>query len=755
MENLAAAKYKFGNYELDCSRRLVTRGGEMLALNSKAFELLQYLVENHGKLVTKSELLENVWPDQFVEENNLAVQVSALRKAFGDRGGTGGYIATVPGKGYSFVAEVTEILDEMVVEKHSISRVVIDEDISAGVTAPTIQNSLPDPVQASSADRLLPARHHLPVRRISTTAIAAVIIFSAIGAGVVAYRGGLGSPAASVIPFVSNRTRQLTTNGNVGSAALSPDGKMFAYTTDELGQKSLWMGYVDGGNHIQLRPPSEAAYRSLAFSPDGSQLYYSIRDVNNSKGALFRTPVFGGAEEKVLDEIGNFSLSPDGTQIAIGRADKDDGKDHIDLVPLDHSPRRDLVSFSDESSYRFESISWSPDGARLAVGVYSEGPPQTDSVAVIDVLTGEIRKIEHRSLREITKTAWLKDGDGILITAIEPMSYSSVPQYRIYRLSYPDGELSRVTSDRSNYGRSWLNDAGTTLSPASNGESVLAVEHRQLANIWVAPANDAASAKQITFGSFGKYDGLWGLDWTVDGKLVYTTSDTESQFLATMDPDGSGQRALTSSGKIDSVLTVTNDGRYIIFHSDRGGGFDIWRSNTDGSDPKQLTFGGKSYQAAPSADGKWVYYKSWVDNIGGLYRVPIEGGEAEMLNDKETSWLSFSPDGKYFAATYRTVKLRLAIFSAETNQVIKQFDIPKGGTLSMGSRWTPDSLTVVYRDNNFGYWKQPIDGGDAKRLEGLPKEKFYNFAYSKDGKWFAFVRGQELRDVILIENEAN
>ncbi|MEO8073637.1 MAG: hypothetical protein ABI686_10370 [Acidobacteriota bacterium] len=56
---------------------------------------------------------------------------------------------------------------------------------------------------------------------------------------------------------------------------------------------------------------------------------------------------------------------------------------------------------------------------------------------------------------------------------------------------------------------------------------------------------------------------------------------------------------------------------------------------------------------------------------------------------------------------------------------------------------------VVYRDNAFGYWVQPIDGGEPKRLEGLPKEKFYNFAFSKNGKQFAFVRGQELRDVVL------
>ena len=88
----------------------------------------------------------------------------------------------------------------------------------------------------------------------------------------------------------------------------------------------------------------------------------------------------------------------------------------------------------------------------------------------------------------------------------------------------------------------------------------------------------------------------------------------------------------------------------------------------------------------PSPDGKWVYYRSTLYGTGRLCRVPIEGGEPEILNGKETAWISFSTDGKYFAASYVTDVRRLAIFSAETNQVVKQFDLPKTGTLYMGSR---------------------------------------------------------------------
>ena len=173
--------------------------------------------------------------------------------------------------------------------------------------------------------------------------------------------------------------------------------------------------------------------------------------------------------------------------------------------------------------------------------------------------------------------------------------------------------------------------------------------------------------------------------------------------------------------------------------------------DTDGANLKQLTFGGKGFHPAPAPDGRWVYFKSYLKNVGELCRVPIDGGEPECLNDKETSWGSFSPDGKFFAASLLSDKTRLAIFSAETNLLVKQFDLPKGGTLYMGSRWSPDSLAVVYRDTAFGYWKQPIWRRTAATGR-LADERFYNFAFSKDGKKFAFVRGQEIRDVVLMTN---
>ena len=106
MESLTAAMFQFGDFELDCARRLLTSNGEPVALTAKTFDLLRHLVENHGRVLSKSELLDRIWPDQFVEENNLSVQIAALRKVFGDKAGSYRFITTVPGKGYSFIEAV-------------------------------------------------------------------------------------------------------------------------------------------------------------------------------------------------------------------------------------------------------------------------------------------------------------------------------------------------------------------------------------------------------------------------------------------------------------------------------------------------------------------------------------------------------------------------------------------------------------------------------------------------------------------------
>src|SRR5215469_1418255 len=104
--------YRFDRYVLDPVERILSCAGVPVSLTPKAFDTLTCLVRNQGRMVTKDELLKQIWPDTFVEEVNLAVNISAIRKALGESPQQCRFIATIPGRGYRFVAEVRNLSGE-------------------------------------------------------------------------------------------------------------------------------------------------------------------------------------------------------------------------------------------------------------------------------------------------------------------------------------------------------------------------------------------------------------------------------------------------------------------------------------------------------------------------------------------------------------------------------------------------------------------------------------------------------------------
>ena len=104
--------YECGPFVLDPQNHVLSRHGSPLPLPPKAFETLLVSVEHRGNLTEKDQLLKAVWPDTFVEENNLTQYISLLRRVLGDNAEQRQYIETVPRLGYRFVAQVREIVPD-------------------------------------------------------------------------------------------------------------------------------------------------------------------------------------------------------------------------------------------------------------------------------------------------------------------------------------------------------------------------------------------------------------------------------------------------------------------------------------------------------------------------------------------------------------------------------------------------------------------------------------------------------------------
>ena len=153
----AAGAIAFGPFHLLPARRLLLQAGRPVRLGSRALEILIALIERPGELVSKSELMARVWPDTFVEDGNLKVQVAGLRRALGDSGGSNRYLATIPGRGYRFVAPVTRI------EEASLSALRATAEAAPDLPAPMTP-------MIDRADSVAALTAHLPHQRFITIA---------------------------------------------------------------------------------------------------------------------------------------------------------------------------------------------------------------------------------------------------------------------------------------------------------------------------------------------------------------------------------------------------------------------------------------------------------------------------------------------------------------------------------------------------------------------------------------------------------
>jgi DNA-binding winged helix-turn-helix (wHTH) protein len=113
-----------------------SRRGEPVPLTARVFDTLLYFVRHPGQLLGKDELMSALWPDLFVEENNLTQNVSTLRRALGEAKGENRYIVTVPGRGYRFAAAVKAVVGEPAPSVEAVKGVALasEEGVATATT---------------------------------------------------------------------------------------------------------------------------------------------------------------------------------------------------------------------------------------------------------------------------------------------------------------------------------------------------------------------------------------------------------------------------------------------------------------------------------------------------------------------------------------------------------------------------------------------------------------------------------------------
>jgi DNA-binding winged helix-turn-helix (wHTH) protein/Tol biopolymer transport system component len=736
MKTLSAQYFRFAEFELDGTKRLLLKHGQPVPLNSKTFDLLLALVENRGEVLGRDQLLERVWNGQFVEEGNLTVQISALRKIFGERKDEHRFIVTVPGRGYSFVAELEGTNGDFIVESHSLSRIVVEEELKEA----------PDRPDGRHLALLAAGRKN----RSNLFAAAVIGVLLALGFGYWLYRQNTSTNFAAgwITPKVALKPQQLTTNGKVAFAALSPDGDHFAYTVGQTDKPSLWYANTNGKQQLQIRPPEAGiSYKGLTFAPDGNEIYYVADDDKNRQGGLFRIPVLGSTPpHRVLANIDSpVTFSPDGKQVAFIR---NVSKRKLSILVVadtaDGANERELASRPLGKHFTVRGLSWSPDGKHIAAGAIIGNPLSEEAVVLVNTENGAAEKFGSATFNQVRRVAWLKDGSGLYVNAIEKDVWDD---RHLWLIEFPAGKAHKVTQDLFHYGM-------FNLSVSDDGSKVLSVSSTKICNIFVSPSDNLTQGNKITANSLGKLAGAVGMTWADDGKIVYSTFFDKGQTLWVMNADGSNARQLTPPGFLDRLPSASKD--TVVFGSSRGteGGLTIWRTGLDGGEMKQLAIGNRP---SITPDGRWVLYGTLSDEgFISVYKVSIDGGDQVRLTHKPSGYVRVSPDGKTFACSYNTAegeKNQLAVVSIDGGEPLHVFDVVPGANLGVGIRWMPDGRSLVYRDFGPSLWKQDLSGAQPEKILEFPDEIIYSFDWSPNGKHFAIAHGEDVRDVVLVTSD--
>lgn len=729
MNKPASYIYEFGAFRLDLIKRELRRDGEIVSLTPKVFETLRVLVQNRGQVVTKDALMEEVWADAIVEESGLMRNISVLRKALGEQKETIPFIVTVPGQGYRFLADVREVSEDentLIVHEQMRAKIVIEEHDDAE----------PD---------LTPVAAFPPATESFFKRNRAALVGSILALALILGIGGFvwqSAGSKKTAAFQVGSMKRLTNLGNVNNAALSPDGKLFAHSIQEKdGRQSLWLGHVDGSQSVALLPAAEVTFSSIEFAPDGASVFYNLSSAEFEGGAIFKLRVFGGVPEKISENVpGRFAVSPEGKRLAFVRSDRENRKSSLIEFDTTTKTEREIVSRPLNFYFNSPSVAFSPDAGKIAVSAISEETGSASEMFVVFASDGSIKQLTNQAWSSVRALVWAKDGNDLFAVA---SGKGGAWESQLWRVSAATGAAERIVTD--------LNVYGNALGVSSNKGELLALQTQHYSNVYLSPSENFSAAKQITFELLGKRSGWSGLDWTPDGRIVFTAFVGASETIWTMDADGKNQKQIIPEGRINNQPSVSADGRFLVFASNRMGSAEIWLANADGSNLRQITTGGNNSQPHISPDGKWIVYRSTADGSGALRRISTAGGETVKLTEKSAGWARFSPDGKFIACTTQIEgKTKIAVLDFEAAQTIKLFDTPRTANFNNGIRWTPDGKAVAYRDWNNGIWRQNLDGGDAVRLENLPQEKLYSFGWSGDGKSFAFTRGTEIRDLVLI-----
>jgi len=621
------SRRQFGPFVIDVSERLLLRDGQPVPLTPKAFDVLAALIERPGRLISKEELLQNVWPDAFVEESNLAYNVFALRKALGDGTDNGRYIETVPKHGYRFTATVTSLNDA------SAAAALVPRDAESDGSG--------EPVAASLGH----GERHLPLSRRS--GVVALVLVAAVVS--VASRWPARPPDVAslrAVPLTALR-------GVARSPSLSPDGNyvVFSWTGEKQGNPDLYVQQIGAGAPLRLTTDPGNDY-SPNWSPDGRTIAFLRGDAASAKSEVRLIAPLGGTERHIADiqpRLPTFrpvglAWCPDSSCLIVTDAQTDARPDVtadvLFVVAIDTGEKRQLT-FSDLTSQDVDPAV-SPDGRSLAFR--RNTTPFSGSFHALTLNPGVQPHGQPVALTpplNAGKPAWTADGRDIIFS-----QRGSLWRLDPARRSAP-ARLPFVGED----------GISPTLARGPDRQQRM-VYVRSLAdlNVWrvdVPEAGAAARTPPVTAISSTREDDIPSLS-PDERQIAFVSNRSGDVEIWRARIDGSDPTQVTSMAILPGFPRWSPDGQLLAFHGDPRGRPDVLVVRAAGGKPRVLpTPGPNAGQPSFSRDGRWIYFTVADDTGSQIWKIPVAGGDAVRVANAAGSIAIESPDGRdlYYVST--------------------------------------------------------------------------------------------------------
>ena len=717
--------YAFDSFVVDAGKSVLSRDGQSVPLTPKAFEILLVLVRNPGRVLKKEELIEEVWPDAFVDENNLPRNISSLRKALGEGPAEHKYIVTLPGQGYRFVAEVRQLENPNGTPTRSLLESV------------PLEPAKPEPAITLHEEVVRSETATSKQRSISLLVVCACLALALAISLYFLVQGWLHSSQPTT---AQHKLWQLTFEpGLETDPSWSPDGRFVAYSSDQSGNFDIWVRSIGEGNSVQVTSSSAHDWQPN-WSPDGLSLVFRSE---REGGGLFVVPALGGSERKLCGFGYRPRWSPDGSQVLFySSAYTGAVKSKTYVINSTGGSPRDVLNDFVPQFVSTLLVAWHPDGSRLSVwGNHRQagwsfwtvplngGPP----------LQSQIDPSVQSQLKEVgvrfANFLWMPSANGLIFEG-ESQGVRNLWKVKVDPSTLRwIGGLERITTGAGK---------DTDIAVSSDGRKLAFSIRNERSRLWTQPfdpvgGRTTGTSQPLTVaGMDALQPGL-----SPDGKLlVFRKRHADKEELWAKSLADGRETLLTGADDFRRVNPIlSNDGTRFVYM--RSGPAQV---ETDPQVSRTLalrTLSGGDEQIVTSPmqgrisltdwtpDGKWILMSSDLQTPGrvALCLFPLEAAphaETQMrmiASDPEFNlWQGrFSPDGRWisfnaFNATDPSVST-VYVISASGGEWVK---LTEGRYWDDKPRWSPDGKAIYFVSNRTGFfnvWKVRFDPLSGKPLD--------------------------------------